>query len=161
MVYDLAEDLFARLQRRSLLFDSGRRWATMSRITGDSWSVYQVPTTLLFTPGHALLTIVLMVVLKWGSWTERSRCWRWRLAPFMVIASLLIGKPLHAAAKLKRESRAHPGAHSADADWGFRWCRRLPRRTASMRGFRPFADAAIRAQQRSTLLGSLNSLSSA
>src|SRR5947208_3587923 len=59
MVYDLAEDLFARLQRRSLLFHSRNAVGdTMGRITRDSWCVYQVFDTLLFAPAHALLTLI-------------------------------------------------------------------------------------------------------
>src|SRR5262249_27353995 len=43
MVYDLAEELFARLQRRSLPFHSRNPVGdSISRITVDSWSVYQV-----------------------------------------------------------------------------------------------------------------------
>src|SRR5437899_2574534 len=39
MVYDLAEDLFARLQRRPLLFHVRNSVGdTMSRVTVDSWS---------------------------------------------------------------------------------------------------------------------------
>jgi len=61
MVFDVAEDLFARLQRRSLLFHARTPVGdTMGRINTDSWCVYQVLDTLVFAPGHALLTIGLM-----------------------------------------------------------------------------------------------------
>src|SRR5207302_8639670 len=64
MVYDLAEDLFARLQRRSLLFHSRNPVGdAMSRITRESWSVYQVLDTLCFGPAHALLTMAAMLFL--------------------------------------------------------------------------------------------------
>jgi len=64
MVYDLAEDMFAKLQRRSLLFHSRNSVGdTMSRITVDCWAVHKVVDTLCFAPAHALLTIVAMIVL--------------------------------------------------------------------------------------------------
>src|SRR5438477_3700103 len=64
MVYSLAEDLFARLQRRSLLFHRRHPVGdTMGRVTTDSWAVYQVVDTLLFAPGHAALTMGVMVLL--------------------------------------------------------------------------------------------------
>src|SRR6266403_386315 len=54
MVYDLAEELFARLQRRSLPFHSRNPVGdSMSRITVDSWCVYQVIDALVFAPFHA------------------------------------------------------------------------------------------------------------
>ena len=56
MVYQLAEDLFARMQRRSLLYHSRHPVGdVMSRITGDCWCVNQVVESLLFAPAHALL----------------------------------------------------------------------------------------------------------
>src|SRR5216117_709140 len=64
MVYALAEDLFARLQRRSLLFHRRNSVGdTMGRVATDSWVVYQVVDTLFFAPGHALLTMAMMVFL--------------------------------------------------------------------------------------------------
>src|SRR5207244_9205165 len=56
MVYRLAGDLFAHIQRRSLLFHSRNAVGdSMSRITGDSWCAYKVVDTLLFTPGYAFI----------------------------------------------------------------------------------------------------------
>src|SRR6266404_3474801 len=64
MVYALAGDLFARLQRRSLLFHNRSSVGdSMGRVTGDSWCVYQVVDALMFTPGYALLTMVSMIFL--------------------------------------------------------------------------------------------------
>src|SRR4030095_5496255 len=51
MVYRLAADPFARLQRRSVLFHSCNRVGdSLSRITGDSWCVYKVVASILFAP---------------------------------------------------------------------------------------------------------------
>src|SRR5205814_7285844 len=70
----------------------------------DSWCAYQVVETLFFTPGHALLTLLLMVFLMAqldGTLTMLSLA----VAPFMVGASFLVGKPLRAAARLRSEER--------------------------------------------------------
>ena len=111
MVCRLAEDLFARLQRRSLLFHTRNSVGnTMGRITTDSWCAYQVVETLFFTPGHALLTMLLMVFLMAqldGTLTLLSLT----VAPFMVGASFLVGKPLRAAARLKREIETRIQSH--------------------------------------------------
>src|SRR5690348_8058469 len=64
MVFDLAEDLFARLQERSLLFHKRNSVGdSMSRVTVDSWSVYQVTESLVFSPLHALLATAVMILL--------------------------------------------------------------------------------------------------
>src|SRR6266536_3192085 len=111
MVYALAEDLFARLQRRSLLFH--RRSSvgdTMGRVATDSWAAYQVMDTLVFAPGHALLTLAVIALLMAQLDMTMMVC-ALVIAPFMVGASFLVGKPLRAAAKLKREIETRIQSH--------------------------------------------------
>src|SRR5437879_8241470 len=111
MVYDLAEDLFARLQRLSMLFHSRSTVGdTMSRITVDSWSVYQVLDALCFAPLHALLAMGGMVFLMWQLDVMLTLL-ALAIAPFMVGASFLVGKPLRAAAKFRREIESRLQSH--------------------------------------------------
>src|SRR6266571_8661688 len=64
MVYDLAEDIFARLQRRSLIFHKRNAVGdSMSRVAVDSWSVYQITDVLFFSPAHALLSMAAMIFI--------------------------------------------------------------------------------------------------
>ena len=101
MVYALAEDLFARLQRRSLLFH--RRSSvgdTMGRVATDSWAAYQVMDTLVFAPGHALLTTVVIALLMAQLDRTLMVC-ALVIAPFMVGASFLVGRPLRAAVRAR------------------------------------------------------------
>ena len=160
VVYDLAEDLFARLQRRSLLFHSRNRVGdTMSRITVDCWAVHKIIDTLFFTPAHALLTIVIMVVLM--SALHPALTWIALLtAPLMVSASFLLGKPLRAAAKLKREIESRIQAHLQQTLTGIPVVQAFAQEDREQERFEKFADAAIRVQRRSTLVGSVNSLTS-
>jgi ATP-binding cassette, subfamily B, bacterial len=160
MVYQLAEDLFARLQRRSLLYHSRNPVGdVMSRITGDCWCVNQMVDALLFSPAHALLTTAIMVFLMAkmdGSLTLLAVA----VAPLMVGASFLVGKPLQVAAKLKREIESRIQAHIQQTLTGIPVVQAFVQEDRERARFKQFADAAIRAQQRSTLLGSLNSLGS-
>jgi ATP-binding cassette, subfamily B, bacterial len=160
MVYHLAEDLFARLQRRSLLYHSRHPVGdVMSRITGDCWCVNQMVDSLLFSPAHALLSSALMVWLMArmdGSLTLLAVA----VVPLMVGASFLVGKPLHLAAKLKREIESRIQAHIQQTLTGIPVVQAFAQEDRERARFKQFADAAIRAQQRSTLLGSLNSLGS-
>ncbi len=160
MVCRLAEDLFARLQRRSLLFHARNSVGdTMGRITTDSWCAYQVVEALFFTPGHAVLTVWLMVFLMAqldGTLTLLSLA----VAPFMVGASFLVGKPLRAAARLKREIETRIQSHIQQTLTGIPVVQGFVQEEREREQFERFADAAIAAQQRSTLIGSVNSLSS-
>jgi ATP-binding cassette subfamily B protein/subfamily B ATP-binding cassette protein MsbA len=160
MVYSLAEDLFAHLQRRSLLYHSRNPVGdVMSRITGDCWCVNQVVDTLVFAPGHALLTTGLMVFLM-AKQDLTLTLLTLAVAPLMVGASFVVGKPLQLAAKLKREIESRIQAHIQQTLTGIPVVQAFVQEDRERARFEQFADAAVRAQQRSTLLGSLNSLGS-
>ena len=160
MVYDLAEDLFARLQRRSLIFHKRNPVGdSMSRVTVDSWSVYQITDALFFSPAHALLSMAAMIVVMAqldGTLTLLAIA----TAPLMVAVSFLLGKPLRAAARLKREIESHIQSHIQQTLTGIPVVQAFGQEERESLRFRGFADAVIRSQQRSALLGSINSLSS-
>jgi ATP-binding cassette subfamily B protein/subfamily B ATP-binding cassette protein MsbA len=160
MVYDLAEELFARLQRRSLPFHSRNSVGEcISRITVDSWCVHQVVDQLFFAPFHAFLTMAGMILLMSqldGTLTILSLV----IAPLMIGASFLVAKPLRAAAKLKREIETRIQSQIQQTLTGIPVVQGFGQEEREHRRFQEFANAAIRVQQRSTLLGSINSLTS-
>jgi ATP-binding cassette subfamily B protein/subfamily B ATP-binding cassette protein MsbA len=152
MVYDLAQDLFARLQRRSLLFHSRNSVGDLlSRITGDSWCVYQVIDTLLFAPWHALL-ITLAMILIMAHMDLQLTFIALAAAPAMAAVSLLAGKPLRAAAKLKREIESGLQSHVQQTLAGIPVVQAFAQEEREHRRFR--------VQQRTVVIGSLSSLSS-
>jgi ABC-type multidrug transport system fused ATPase/permease subunit len=160
MVYAVAEDLFARLQRRSLLYHTRNAVGdTMGRVTTDSWCVHQVMDTLFFAPMHALLTMIVMVAVM-AQYDATLTVVALAIAPFMVGASFLLGKRLRAAAKLKREIETRIQAHIQQTLTGIPVVQAFTQEERENLRFQSFADAAIRSQQRSALLGSINSLSS-
>jgi hypothetical protein len=110
MVYDLAEDVFSKLQRRSVLFHSRTPIGDiMSRTSSDSWAVYQLFETF-FAPLQALLTIAVMAFLMWqldATMTVVALL----IAPLMLLGSMLMGKPLRAAARLRREMEVRLQSH--------------------------------------------------
>jgi ATP-binding cassette subfamily B protein/subfamily B ATP-binding cassette protein MsbA len=103
MVYQLAGDLFAHLQRRSLLFHSRNSVGdSMSRITGDSWCVYKAVESLLFTPVFSLLMVVgiVVVMVELDPWLTLLAV---GVAPFMAGTAFLLGRPIRRAARTRRE----------------------------------------------------------
>ena len=160
LVYDVAEDLFSRLQRRSLTFHKRSPVGDlMGRVSTDSWCVYQIAGTLLVTPARALLTILAMIVLM-AQLNAQLTLIAIILAPLMVAASLLMGKPLRAAARLKREVESRLQSHIQQTLTGIPVVQAFGQEERESSRFTSFADAAIRTQQRSAMLGSFNSLSS-
>ncbi len=64
MVYDLAADLFDRIQRLSLRFHARSHIGdSLSRITDDSYGIYKACDALLVTPAHQLLTIAVIAAV--------------------------------------------------------------------------------------------------
>ncbi|MCI0352075.1 MAG: hypothetical protein L0Z53_21860, partial [Acidobacteriales bacterium] len=159
-VYNLAEDLFARLQRRSLLFHQRSSVGdTMGRITTDSWSVYQALDTLVVSPLHALLAITAMVFVMaqfnpFLTWVALA------VAPLIVGASFLVGKPLRAAARLKREIETKIQSHIQQTLAGIPVVQAFAQEEREHERLQQYAAVAIAAQQRTALIGSINSLGS-
>ncbi len=160
LVYDVAEDLFARLQQRSLTAHKRTPVGDlMGRVTVDSWCVYQIVDTLVVTPMHALLTITAMIVLM-AQLNGELTLIAVTLAPMMVASSLLMGKPLRAVARLKREIESRLQSHIQQTLTGIPVVQAFGQEERESSRFTAFAADAIRTQQRSALLGSVNSLSS-
>jgi ATP-binding cassette subfamily B protein/subfamily B ATP-binding cassette protein MsbA len=78
----------------------------------------------------------------------------------MVAASFLVGRPLQAAAKLRRELESRIQAHIQQTLSGIPVVQAFVQEEREQERFEGFAQAAIQVQQRSTLLGSINSFGS-
>jgi ATP-binding cassette subfamily B protein/subfamily B ATP-binding cassette protein MsbA len=160
MVYDLAEDLFARLQRRSLLYHQRASVGdTMGRITVDSWSVYRALEALVVSPAHAVLAIGAMVFLM-AQLSPLLTCVAVVSAPFIVGASFLVGKPLRAAARMKRDIETRIQSHIQQTLAGISVVQAFTQERRENERLQQYAGVAIAAQQRTALVGSINSLSS-
>jgi ATP-binding cassette, subfamily B, bacterial len=160
MVNDVALDLFARLQWRSLAFHSRNEVGDcISRVMVDSWCVYQLLDTVAFAPFHALLTMSGMIVLM-AFLQPVLMLISLAVVPLMVGASFLLGKKLRAAAKRKREIETRIQSHIQQTLTGLPVVQAFAQEEREHERFRQFAAQAIEAQQRSTFFGSLGGLSS-
>ncbi len=160
MVYDLARDLFAHIQRRSLLFHTRTPVGdSMSRITGDSWCVNAVVNSFILTPiqAFALITGITVVMARMdGPLTLLSLA----VAPVMAITSLWLGKPIRTAAKQGRELQSRIQAHVQQTLSGIPVVQVFAQEDREHQRFLEYAGKAIQAQQRVTLVSSLFNLGS-
>jgi ATP-binding cassette, subfamily B, bacterial len=160
MVYQLARDLFARVQRRSL-----RAYAThsvgdaMGRVTVDAWSVHAVVDTMLFAPGHALVTAMVIVVIMFRLDAGLTLL-ALGVAPFMTAAAYLFGRPIRNAAHARREIESRIQAHVHQTLTGVSVVQAFAREEDEQRRFQDLASVAIQTHQRSTLVSSLYGLGS-
>jgi ATP-binding cassette subfamily B protein len=160
MVYQLARDLFARVQRRSLPAHSRHSVGdSMGRVAVDAWCVHSVVDTLLFAPGHALFTTILMVVVM-VRLDPGLTLLAFVVAPFMAGAAWLFGRPLREAAHARREIESQIQSHVHQTLTGVSVVQAFAREEDEQRRFENLASVAIRTHQRTTLVGSLYGLGS-
>ena len=160
MVYDLARDLFARVQRRSLRNHSREPVGeTMQRVAGDSWAVHTVVDELLFTPLHATVTIVGLVVVM-SSLNSALTLLAFAVVPLMVAASLVLGKPVRLAGNRRREIEGQLHSHVQQSLAGISVVQAFGGEERQRSRFEELARAAVSSQMRVTFVGGLNGLGS-
>jgi ATP-binding cassette, subfamily B, bacterial len=106
MVYDVAGDVFARLQRLSLLFHSRRNVGdSLSRLMEDTWCIYSLADGLLMAPlQHAL--ILGMIVWIGYMLDPLLATLALVVAPFMAASSWYFGPKLKRRSHRWREAQA-------------------------------------------------------
>jgi ATP-binding cassette subfamily B protein len=104
ILYDLAADLFSRLQRLSLLFHSRRTVGdSLNRLTGDAWCVCTVTDSLLLAPVGSVFTLATVGAVAWRL-DPQLAVLSVALAPVLASSALYFGKRLKQRAKQNREA---------------------------------------------------------
>jgi ATP-binding cassette subfamily B protein/subfamily B ATP-binding cassette protein MsbA len=94
LVYDVAADLFDRMNRLSLVLVSRRSVGdALSRLTGDTWCIYTVVEALLVSPLRHLLTltVITVVALQLDPWLT---LWTWAITPLLALTANFYGHRL-------------------------------------------------------------------
>lgn len=160
MVNDLMLALFARLQRRSLLYHSRVEVGdSIGRVMVDSWCVHNMLDTICFTPLLALLSIVGMVVVM-AAYQPMLTLIAVVVAPFMVAASFVMGSRLHAVAKQRRETEVRIQSHIQQTLAGIPVVQAFGQEERESHRFQEYAKAVIEAQRQTVFLTSVGGFSS-
>jgi ATP-binding cassette subfamily B protein/subfamily B ATP-binding cassette protein MsbA len=158
MAYDLAQDVFARVQRRSLLFHTRNHVGELiTRVAGDSFCVYSIVELVLLAPGRAIVMTGIMVVIM------ARMDWRLTLAslivaPFMGGASYWLAPRVRRASQARREVEGQLLAHVQQTLSGIPVVQAFAAEDREQQRFRDYADAAIGAQTRTTIAGQFHHL---
>jgi ABC-type multidrug transport system fused ATPase/permease subunit len=158
MVYDLARDLFGRLLRRSLLFHARTPVGdSLARVTGDSWSVHAVADTLVFAPGHALLTAAALVAVM-ARLDPVLTLVAVAVAPVMAAGPLLVRRPMRAAADVRREVESLMQSHVQQTLSSVAVVQAFAQEEREHGRFREYGRAAVHAHRRGVLATKLGEL---
>jgi ATP-binding cassette subfamily B protein/subfamily B ATP-binding cassette protein MsbA len=160
MVLELARDVFARVQRRSLRAHLRSPVGdTIERVAGDTWSVHTVMDELIFTPLHSVVTIVAVALVLWNLDSGLTLI-AFAVAPLMVLAPILLGKRIRSVGEEQRQIQGRIHSHVQQTLAGIPVVQAFGQETRQHRVFQQLANTAIRLQMRGTLLGGLGGLSS-
>jgi ATP-binding cassette subfamily B protein len=106
MVYDVAADMFAHLQRLSLLFHSRHSVGdSLARLSGDSYSVYTVVESLLITPAQHALTLLVIGLFAW-SLDPVLTLVSLSIAPILAGSVVFFGPRIKRRAQLQRKTES-------------------------------------------------------
>jgi ATP-binding cassette subfamily B protein/subfamily B ATP-binding cassette protein MsbA len=160
MVFALARDVFAKVQRRSLREHLRHPVGdTIERVAGDTWSVHTVIDELIFTPLHSLVTIVAVALVMW-SLDSGLTLVAFAVAPLMALAPALLGRRLRSLGEEQRQVQGRIHSHVQQTLAGMPVVQAFGQETRQHRLFQQLADTAIRLQTRGALLGGLGGLGS-
>jgi ATP-binding cassette subfamily B protein/subfamily B ATP-binding cassette protein MsbA len=154
MVRKLASALFARLQRLSLETYHGRPAGDfLNRLTQDTWCLYKMTDGVLIAPAQKLFTLVTIGFLAWKL-NPQLAVVALITAPFVGLASHLLGESMRHKARLVREvqsqmaSLVHQSLCSIATVQSFRLENRMSSR------FAEFSKRAVELAKRGALINS-------
>jgi ATP-binding cassette, subfamily B, bacterial len=148
MVYDLAQDLMAHLQRRSLLFHYRTPVGdSLSRVTVDSWSIYTLASSLLVTPARATLMLAITAAVM-VSLEPSLAAVALSLAPVTAYASYRFGQPIRQIARLRRQVEAQIRSHVQRTLHGIPVVKVYAQEQRERQRFEAFTEEALRVHRR-------------
>jgi ATP-binding cassette subfamily B protein len=103
VTWSLAADLFAHLQRLSVLFHRRRPVGDLiSRVTGDAWCVNTLVTDALVPAVQSLIMLVAMFVVMWNLQPLLTLL-ALGVAPFFIVVVKVLGGPLKDRSREQRD----------------------------------------------------------
>jgi ATP-binding cassette subfamily B protein/subfamily B ATP-binding cassette protein MsbA len=153
MVWDLAADLFAHLQKLSLLFHSRRQLGdTLQRVTADSYCISTLVTDALIPAVQAVVMLAVMFVIMWQLEPTLTLV-ALAVLPFLAIVIRYMAEPIKNRA---RESRDYEGQLTSVVEQtlgAMPAVQAFTREPIEQQRFRRYADLTVISYLRSTLAG--------
>ncbi|MDZ8185421.1 MAG: ABC transporter ATP-binding protein [Nostoc sp. ChiSLP02] len=158
MVYELAQKLFYRLQRLSMLFHNQRTVGdSLSRLAGDTYCVYTLTGALLISPMQHLLTLVTISIVAWNL-NPLLTLLSLFVAPIMGGSALVFGSRIKRRTKLNREAQSRLTSFVHQTVTAIPIVQAFARESYNTRQFESLAADAVVLSQRETLLKSVYSV---
>jgi ATP-binding cassette subfamily B protein/subfamily B ATP-binding cassette protein MsbA len=155
MVYRLSEDLFARLQRLSLLLHRRRSVGdSLDRLSTDTWCIYTVCDILLVGPTVQVLTTVGIVLAAWNL-DPGLTLLTVTVAPAMILVTRLFAPGLTRRTWQARSAQAGLGSFVHQTLTAIPLVQAFCAEERNCQTFRELADYATNLSQRGVLMDKL------
>jgi ABC-type multidrug transport system fused ATPase/permease subunit len=103
MVFDLGADLFAHLQRLSLLFHSRRAVGdTIARVTGDTYGLQILVNSALLPLFQSGITLIAMFAVMWHL-DPTMTLLAMSVVPFLAVAIKVFGHSMQTRSRARRD----------------------------------------------------------
>jgi ATP-binding cassette subfamily B protein/subfamily B ATP-binding cassette protein MsbA len=149
LVFDLGADLFAHLQRLSLVFHSRRETGdTIARVTGDPYGLQTLVTGALLPLLQAIIMLLAMFAIMWQlepSLTALALV----VAPFLMVAIKVFGQPMQARHRVRRDLEGQIMSLVQQTLSALPAVQAFTREEVEQSRFRRYADDTVTAYRRS------------
>jgi ATP-binding cassette subfamily B protein/subfamily B ATP-binding cassette protein MsbA len=153
MTYSLATDLFAHLQRLSILFHHRKPVGDLiSRVTGDSWCVNTLVTDAIVPAIQALVTLVAMFVVMWNLQPTLTLL-ALGVAPFFLIVIKVLGGPIKDRSREQRDLEGKMMNVVEESLSAMPAVQAFTREEHEVKRFASYADRTVVAYVRATVAG--------
>jgi ABC-type multidrug transport system fused ATPase/permease subunit len=149
MVFDLGADLFAHLQRLSLLFHSRRPVGdTIARVTGDPYGLQTLVTGALLPLFQSAITLIAMFTIMWHL-APGLTVLALGVAPFLMVAITIFGEPMQTRSRVRRDLEGRIMSLVQQTLNALPAVQAFTREDIEQSRFRRYADETVVAYQRS------------
>ena len=149
MVFDLGADLFAHLQRLSLVFHSRRAVGdTIARVTGDPYGLQVLVNSALLPLFQSGITLVAMFAVMW-SLDPTMTFLAMAVVPFLAVAIRVFGQPMQARSRARRDLEGQMMSLVQQTLSALPAVQAFTREEIEQSRFRRYADDTVTAYRRS------------
>jgi ATP-binding cassette subfamily B protein/subfamily B ATP-binding cassette protein MsbA len=149
MVFDLGADLFAHLQRLSLLFHSRRAVGdTIARVTGDAYGLQILVNSALLPLFQSGITLIAMFAVMWHL-DPTMTLLAMSVVPFLAVAIKVFGHSMQTRSRARRDLEGQIMSLVQQTLSSLPVVQAFTREEVEQSRFRRYADDTVTAYQRS------------
>ena len=149
MVFDLGADLFAHLQRLSLLFHSRRAVGdTIARVTGDAYGLQVLVNSALLPLFQSGITLIAMFAVMWHL-DPAMTLLAMSVVPFLAVAIKVFGHSMQTRSRVRRDLEGQIMSLVQQTLSSLPVVQAFTREEIEQSRFRRYADDTVTAYQRS------------